>query len=336
MQGVLKRWAVAATMALAGATSAAADPMLADFPYPFPVQTFALHSQRQDLSMAYMDVAPERPNGRTVVLMHGKNFCGATWEGVMRPLLAAGYRVVVPDQIGFCKSSKPQAYQFGFHQLASNTKALLDKIGVERPVILGHSMGGMLAARYVLSYPQAVSGLIMVNPLGLEDWRAEGVPGVTIDQMYAGELRTSAETLKRYQLNTYYAGQWKPEYDRWITMQASMYQGPGRELVAWNQALTSDMIFNQPVVHEFGLIKAPTVLILGERDNTASGKDRAPPEVAARLGKYAELGPKTVARIPGSKLVNFPDLGHSPQVQAPERFNSALIEALAWIGSSPR
>ena len=54
--------------------------------------------------MSYMDISAARPNGRTVVLLHGKNFCGATWEGVIPALSDAGYRVVVPDQVGFCRS----------------------------------------------------------------------------------------------------------------------------------------------------------------------------------------------------------------------------------------
>jgi pimeloyl-ACP methyl ester carboxylesterase len=84
-------------------------------------------------------VRPSQPSGKTVVLLHGKNFCGATWEETIGPLRDAGYRVVVPDQVGFCKSTKPQAYQFGLHQLAANTHALLESIGVERPVVVGHS-----------------------------------------------------------------------------------------------------------------------------------------------------------------------------------------------------
>ena len=64
--------------------------------------------------MAYMDVKPARPNGRTAVLLHGKNFCGATWQGTIAALTDAGYRVIAPDQIGFCKSSKPAQYQFSF------------------------------------------------------------------------------------------------------------------------------------------------------------------------------------------------------------------------------
>ena len=79
----------------------------------------------QPATMAFMDLAAARPNGRTVVLLHGKNFCGATWGSAARALTTAGYRVIIPDQIGFCKSSKPQAAQYSFAMLANNTKRLL-------------------------------------------------------------------------------------------------------------------------------------------------------------------------------------------------------------------
>ena len=85
--------------------------------------TSRFDSQGVSLQMAYMDVARDRrrPNGRTVVLMHGKNFCGATWEASIVALTTAGYRVVVPDQIGWCASTKPEHYQYSFQQLATNT-----------------------------------------------------------------------------------------------------------------------------------------------------------------------------------------------------------------------
>jgi pimeloyl-ACP methyl ester carboxylesterase len=262
------------------------------------------------------------------VFLHGKNFCGATWEGVIPALRDAGYRVIVPDQIGFCKSSKPEGYQFSLHQLAANTHALLRQLKVEKPIVLGHSMGGMLAMRYALMYPQATGGLVLVNPIGLEDWKAKGVPLATVDELYASEQRTNVEGIKKYQQSTYYAGQWKPEYDRWVGMLAGMYQGEGGKLVAWNQAQTSDMILSQPVVYELEQIAVPTLLLIGEKDTTAIGKNRAPPELAKALGNYPVLAREAHARIKGSRLVTFPDLGHSPQVQDPARFNATLLEQL--------
>ena len=90
---------------LALASTPATVPLGADlerFAYPYPVRWFA----SGDLRMAYMDVPPTGPaNGRTAVLLHGKNFCAATWGETARALAAAGWRVIVPDQVGFCYSS---------------------------------------------------------------------------------------------------------------------------------------------------------------------------------------------------------------------------------------
>jgi pimeloyl-ACP methyl ester carboxylesterase len=325
------RFLICPALALACLVPARADPHLSDFNYPHPVQRYEFQSQGQSLFMAFMDVRPAQLNGKTVVLLHGKNFCGATWEETIGPLRDAGYRVLVPDQIGFCKSSKPKAYQFGLHQLAANTHALLASIGAERPIVVGHSMGGMLAMRYALMYPRETAGLVLVNPIGLEDWKAKGVPFATIDQLYQNELKTSFDRIKKYQFTTYYGGEWKPEYDRWVNMLASMYAGEGGKVVAWNQALTSDMILSQPVIHEIDQITMPTVLMIGQKDTTAIGKDRAPPELAKALSNYPELGRGAHKRIKGSVLVEFPELGHSPQVQNPPAFNKALIEQLSRL-----
>jgi pimeloyl-ACP methyl ester carboxylesterase len=82
------------------------------------------------------------------------------------------------------------------------------------------------------------------------------------------------------------------------------------------------------VVYEFPRIRVPTTLMIGQRDRTAIGRDLAPPELAERLGDYPELGKRAARLIRNSRLVEFDDLGHSPQVEAPERFNAALLEAL--------
>ncbi len=316
----------------AQATTPSYGEQLEGFSYPYPQQRFELQSQGQKLSMAYMDVAAKgQANGHTAVLLHGKNFCGATWEQTIATLSDKGYRVIAPDQIGFCASSKPHGYQFSFNQLALNTQALLDQLGVKQATVIGHSMGGMLAARFAINHPQTVEQLVLVNPIGLEDWQAEGVPYASIDQLNQNELKANHDTIKNYQLKFYYNGQWKPEYDRWVDMQVGLYHGQGRKTVAWNQAQTADMLFTQPVIHEFGRIQAPTLLLIGGKDRTAPGAARAPKEIAERLGNYPELGRKAAAALPKGALVEFPELGHSPQVEAPERFHQALLKGLITL-----
>ena len=327
------RWLFPLALALAALAAHADEPAygpeLEGFGYAFPVQRYEFESQRKKLHMSYLDVAPQTPNGHAVVLLHGKNFCAGTWESTIRALTQAGYRVIAPDQIGFCKSSKVEAYQFTFQQLAANTHGLLEKLGVQRIILLGHSTGGMLAARYALLYPQQVEQLVLVNPIGLEDWKALGVPWRSVDEWYARELKTTGASIRQYEQATYYAGQWRPEYERWVQMLAGMYRGPGKDIVAWDSALIYDMIFTQPVLYEFSEIQAPTLLLIGQKDNTAIGKDAAPPEIRKKLGDYPRVGKEAARRFPHGTLVEFPELGHAPQIQDPAQFHDALLKRLA-------
>ncbi|CBY00330.1 hypothetical protein IAQ61_011260 [Plenodomus lingam] len=307
-----------------------------DFQYPWPLHYYSFTSQRANLSMAYMDVLPVNSTSSidaTIVLLHGKNFCGATWEDTAKRLSSRGYRVIIPDQIGFCKSSKPPAYQFSLQQLAQNTRLLLQSLGIERAHVLGHSMGGMLAARFALMYPDITSHLIMTNPLGLEDWKALGVPWRSLDLLYQSELATNYTSIRTYQQATYYVNTWKPEYDVWVNMLVSLYQVAGENATfAWNMAQTTDMVLTQPVVYEFELVKAKTLLMIGTKDTTAIGKAWSPPKVQNVLGKYEVLGKQAASRIPGAELVEFNDLGHSPQVQDSERYHRELISWLDRTG----
>ena len=323
--------ACATALTLAGAAAAATyGPELQGFSYPYPVQHYHFSSQGQELQMAYMDVAPSgTANGKTAVLLHGKNFCGATWEQSIAALSAAGYRVVAPDQIGFCASTKPERYQYSFQQLAANTNALLKHLGVSKAALVAHSTGGMIATRYALMYPDAVSRLVLVNPIGLEDWKALGVPARSVDQWYERELKLSADSVRSYENKTYYVNRWKPEYERWVDMLAGLNAGPGHQIVAWNSALIYDMIFTQPVVYEFPLLTVPATLMIGDADTTAIGSDVAPPEVKAKLGHYDVLGKQVAKLIPQGRLMEFHGMGHAPQMEDPQAFHRALLKELA-------
>ncbi|MBV1837042.1 alpha/beta fold hydrolase [Acetobacter estunensis] len=303
-------------------------PRLEGFASPWPLKTYRFSSQRQMVEMNYMDVRPAHPNGRVAMLLHGKNFCAATWETTIRALVRAGWRVIAPDQIGFCTSSKPDNYQFSFAQLATNTHDLLLSLDVEHPVLIGHSTGGMLAVRYALMFPRDVQQLVLVDPVGLENWQAKGVPYRTIDEWYAGERGKTADAIRAYERRVYYDGKWNPAWERWVQMLAGMYRSPEGDAVAWNSARLYDMIFTQPVVQEFPNLHVPTVLMIGDRDITAIGAEGAPPDVRAQLGHYPELGRAAVAAIPRARLVEFPTLGHAPQIQDPAVFHARLFEIL--------
>lgn len=300
------------------------DLELANYEYPYKVSTLTLKSQNQDLKMVYMDVKPEHYNGKNIVLLHGKNFNGAYWKTTIKALTKEGFRVIVPDQIGFGKSSKPDHFQYTFQQLAQNTKMLLDTLNITKTAVLGHSMGGMLATRFALMYPSTTEKLILENPIGLEDWKLK-VPYKPVEWWYENELKSSYDGIKKYQLVNYYDNKWKPEYDEWVNLLAGWTLNSDYKTIAWNAALTYDMIFTQPVVYEFENITAPTLLIIGTRDRTALGKPLVADDISKTMGLYDTLGKQTQKRIYGAQLVELKDVGHLPHIEVFDQFIKPLI-----------
>jgi len=302
---------------------------LEQFNYPYPLHWFATQSQGAPVRMAYLDVPPSgKTNGRTVVLLHGKNFCAATWQDTIAALATAGYRVIAPDQIGFCKSSKPGGYQYSFQALGALTRGLLDQARVGKITLVGHSTGGILGARFALQYPDRVEQLVLINPLGLNDTLAQGVPYTELGALRQEEAKTDAASIKAYQLRNYYHGAWRPEYDRWVAMLAGQYASPDSGIVRDAQARLSDMIETQPVAAELGRIAAPVSLIIGQRDLTAFRANSAPAAMRDRVQTVPQAAEDAAKRIPGAHLVRIAGSGHAPQVEDAAGFNAILLAEL--------
>jgi len=295
----------------------------------YPVlHLFNFQSQGQNVSMAYAYEKPMGSSKGTVLLLHGKNFSAYYWENTIHHLNQKGYTVIAPEQLGFGESSQPASYQFSFQQLAKNTKQLLDSLDATNLIVLGHSMGGMLAVRFALMYPNLCKQLILEDPIGLEDWKLY-VPYSSVDEEYRRELKKTRQDLKDYMLKNYFHNEWKNDYDALLDESSKFFARQDFQLYAKNMALTTDMIFTQPVCYEFDQLKLPVYLIIGQKDKTAIGKERADAGTAEKLGNYAELGKHVAAQIPNCKLIPLEGLGHIPHVENFAVFAKALDSALS-------
>ena len=294
---------------------------LEGFPYPFEVHYLPLTIESQPVKMAYMDVAPSgAANGRVAVLLHGRNFSGFYWERTIRFLSDAGYRVVIPDQIGFGKSSKPDI-ALSFHQLARNTRLLLDHLGVPRTIVVAHSMGCMLGVRFALMYPQQVERLVLESPIGLEDYRLK-VPYATNE-----ELAREAAAMTRQDIDRFYRGYfvaWKPEYQIFADIQTRWGLGPDSDRINRTAAHTYQLAYEQPVLYELPLIRIRTLIVGGAKDRSAIGRNRVSPEVRETLGRLTDLIPAAARAMPDATAVLYEDVGHIPHLEATERFHSEL------------
>lgn len=289
--------------------------------YPYPLNFFSLTIESQDVRMAYMDIKPVNFNGTTLMLFHGKNFGGYYWTNVIKEFSEKGYRILVPDQIGFGKSSKP-IINYSFHRLAAINKRLIDSLKIEKVIVMGHSMGGMLASRFALLYPDRTAQLILENPIGLEDYRTF-VPYASTETMYLTELKTTPESIKRYYQSSYFV-KWKPEYDELVRIASGVSGSSEFPRYAMVSALTAQMIYEQPVIYKLPLIKVPVLLLIGIQDKTIVGKARLSSDDQKKFGRYDQLGKQTAAKIPGSRLIEFLDSGHIPHLEIPVEFLKAL------------
>ncbi len=307
-----------------GASDVALGIDLESVVYPYPVAFLPLTLEAQDVRMAYMDVAPSaRANGKTVVLLHGKNFYGLYWEGTIRALTRAGYRVVVPDQIGWGKSSKP-AIAYSFDLLASNTAKLLDTLGIARVTLVGHSTGGMLATRFVRMYPSAVERLVLEDSIGMEDYRRV-IPPPSFDALYAQELALDPAALRRTFAN-YLADPSRIElFSRAIEIEVAVLRSAEYPCKARASALAYRMIYEEPVCYEYDLIAVPSLVIVGAADHTAPLASFAEPAARAELGHIGELGPRTARTLQNGRFVQVPDAGHVPHLEAPRAFFDGLL-----------
>jgi pimeloyl-ACP methyl ester carboxylesterase len=321
-------------LALSSTPSLAADPAprepygidLEGFAYPHPVNLLPLVNDGEQLRMAYMDVAPAQANGRVVVLLHGRNFPSSYWAPVIKTLADAGYRVVVPDQIGFGKSSKPSA-ELHFDTLARNTVALLDRLQITKADIVAHSLGGMLAVRIARAYPDRVNHLVLTAPIGLEDYRVY-VPPIPTEKILESEDRLTADGYRK-QLETNYSLKLPPEQVTPFIDQRFNIKGSA-EYPRWLRAFVSSgqMIYREPVVHEIPLITQPTLFIMGADDHNAPGRANAPEALRPKMGQNAELAKSLASLMPDARAEVIPDTGHLVFLEAPVKYNELLLDFL--------
>jgi len=284
--------------------------------YPYPVQYLPLTMYGQDARMAYMDVPPSgAPNGRTVMLFHGMNFGGFYFAGPIEVLRKDGFRVVVPDQIGFGRSSKP-IIPYNFHDMALNSRRLLEKLGVSKVSIVGHSMGGMLAARFAASFPDITEKAVIYDPIGLTDPRYER-PWRSADDAYRATMaQTDDQRWQAFYANIrrYFPspGAWKPEYEQYARILYAPTLSGDWPRLAMVRSIYQQILYLDPVVYDWPKIKVKTLVMGGEKD----GQD------------FPKLARHIADTIPGAELVIFSDLGHVPHLEAPEQFYLALLKFL--------
>jgi len=242
--------------------------------------------------------------GTAVFMLHGVGGGSGAWSANMRAVADAGYRVIAWDAPGYGGSPLVQPYDVKHVALA--LKQLIEYAGARRNILLGHSMGGMIAQEAHVHFPSLIDGLILSattsafgKPGG--DWQQEFLRARFAPLDAGRSMASLADEL----VEGLVAPGASLEVKRGMTsVMATVPEA------TYRLALTAISAFDQR--GNLANIRVPTLLLSGEHDHTAA------PAVMERMA----------ARIEGSKYEQLPGVGHVANVERPADFNRAVVDFL--------
>jgi len=279
--------------------------------YPFPVEFLHFRVYGEDVSLAYMDVAPSgTANGRTVIFHHGGLYSSYYWESQMRALSAEGYRVIAKDRLGWGKSSKP-IIPYSMNLWASNTARLMDHLNIEQAALVGHSIGGQMITRFAFLYPERITHLVSVNQIGLTDNRqGRGFTPLSGDVNVNPDMDEFYESLLSWADRNYV--EWDPAYLEHMRIRYGQRLSDDWPHMAYVSQLTGQMRGMDTVVNDWQHIQTPTLILGGEEDYPT----------------YAEESRRAAEIFPNAEVFLIPAVGHNPHEEAADIVNAELIRFL--------
>lgn len=285
--------------------------------YPYPVKFLKLKRFKQDMLLAYMDVAPTgKANGQTVMIQHGMNFYSEAYEVVMRALSEEGFRVLAVDRIGYGKSSKP-IIPYDFNFVAANMKALLDELGIKEVAVVGHSMGGMVVSRFAMMYDDMTTHVVMVNQIGLTDQR-QSRPW---RDPYVAELNPSSYRGILAGHRRYFPNDWPPAHLKYVKRQYGQTLSGEWQRLVMVRRLQGQMLYEDPVVYDWQHITTKALVMGGEKDGL--------------VADFPGLANNVNDELQNSTILLYPNIGHAPHVEIPAQFNKDLVRFLKSDKNKP-
>ncbi len=243
--------------------------------------------------------------GEPLVLINGFASAMDTWSPPILSLLSRAFRVVIFDNRGTGYSGS-SGKEYSIPLFGEDTLRLMDALAIDRAHLLGHSLGAMIAQEIVLRSPDRVNRLVLVSGdcggrpavrMSREVWR-------TLTDK-SGSLQDQAERM----FSILFPPRWLREHDPWKAC-PEVYETTPEENAARQRKMLRTWA---GACERLRSIRSPTLVVTGDSDVII------PPENSFLVAR----------RIPGARLVQFPDCGHGLMYQVPGEFSDLVLSFLS-------
>ena len=249
---------------------------------------------------------------RRVLLVHGFTGAKDDFEEAVDRLADAGWHAVTADLRGHGNSEKPATEDaYDLELFADDLWALADALGWERFVLLGVSMGGMIAQVAALRHPERLDGLVLMDtssgpPEGIDG--SDVALGVAVVREHGMAVLRELQDAREGPLETPAARRLREERPGWDEFEKTKFLAASADMWA---AMAPEMVHQDDRLDRLATLSMPVLVIAGDQDRPFVGPSR-------RMAKA----------IPNARLVVIPDAGHSPQFENPEAWWQALTDFL--------
>lgn len=250
----------------------------------------------------------DQGQGPVLVFLHGSGSgaCGhSNFKGNYPALVKAGYRVILPDLLGYGYSDKPSDIEYPLSLFIECVKQMLDAIGLSRYTLVGNSLGGAIAIGFALAHPQNVEKLVLMAPGGVED---------------------------------------QPEYFKMpaMNLMKEVFMSPEPVTPARLRYFLENALVHDKSVIDDALVAERHALMLTQNPQVV--KTMRVPNMTDRLGEIRcpalafwginekmmpETGILKLAKgVPNLRMITVPNCGHWVMVEHRELFNRSLLDFL--------
>lgn len=282
----------------------------------------SIYKMKSEPKVVYVELNPA--GGQTLVFIHGLGSYLKFWRYQLDHFAKQGYRVIAIDLPGYGKSDKPASFPYTMEAMADTVRELLQHLKVDKPVLIGHSMGGQTTLSYAIRYPKEPRAVVLTSPAGFETF--DKGEKLWFEKVLSTKFIKSAGEYAIWgsvRHGNFY--RWKRDYEWLVEERVRLKNAPQFEQYAYaNVRSISGLARNDFVRESAHRVVAPTLIVFGE-------KDRLIPNPFMHGGFTRSVMKSGADKIKGSKLVGLPRCGHTVQIDCHDEYNDTVARFLARV-----